>query len=187
MKKTGIIFFIATSVLTILSANAGSSFYNMVNRTVGNCTHNQDASSLTARKDDELMTAEETRRKYFSRPSPNYQLYSSMNTAIRQSSYPYQHKYPDNFFWLFNALKERGLRDVVGGAAQPQITLEGIASVELVTPPLNLRTCFQNTVFPIFNQAWLLDSQIQNLRRTRDLLLPRLLSGQINVEAAEHV
>jgi type I restriction enzyme S subunit len=26
--------------------------------------------------------------------------------------------------------------------------------------------------------------QIQNLRRTRDLLLPRLLSGQIEIEAA---
>jgi type I restriction enzyme S subunit len=106
---------------------------------------------------------------------------------VTNNSFTFDPTHPDNFFWLFNALKERGLRDVVGGAAQPQITLEGIASVELVTPPLNLRTCFQNTVFPIFNQAWLLDSQIQNLRRTRDLLLPRLLSGQINVEAAEHV
>jgi type I restriction enzyme S subunit len=28
-----------------------------------------------------------------------------------------------------------------------------------------------------------LTRQIQNLRRTRDLLLPRLLSGQIDVEA----
>jgi type I restriction enzyme S subunit len=28
-----------------------------------------------------------------------------------------------------------------------------------------------------------LKCQIQNLRRTRDLLLPRLLSGQIDVEA----
>ena len=28
------------------------------------------------------------------------------------------------------------------------------------------------------------EKQIQNLRRTRDLLLPRMLSGQINVEAA---
>ncbi len=27
--------------------------------------------------------------------------------------------------------------------------------------------------------------QIQNLRRTRDLLLPRLLSGQLEVEAPE--
>jgi type I restriction enzyme S subunit len=30
----------------------------------------------------------------------------------------------------------------------------------------------------------MLQRQIQNLRRTRDLLLPRLLSGQIDVKAA---
>jgi type I restriction enzyme S subunit len=35
----------------------------------------------------------------------------------------------------------------------------------------------------LFEQVWTLDSQIANLRRTRDLLLPRLLSGQIDVEA----
>jgi type I restriction enzyme S subunit len=30
-----------------------------------------------------------------------------------------------------------------------------------------------------------LERQIQNLRRTRDLLLPRLLSGQVEPSAAE--
>lgn len=102
---------------------------------------------------------------------------------VTNNSFTFDPTHPDNFFWLFHVLKERGLRDVIGGAAQPQITLEGISSVELATPPLTLRTCFQYTVAPIFEQAWILDSQIQNLRRTRDLLLPRLLSGQINVEA----
>ena len=33
-----------------------------------------------------------------------------------------------------------------------------------------------------FKLIYTLHLQIQNLRRTRDLLLPRLLSGQINVE-----
>jgi len=101
---------------------------------------------------------------------------------VTNNSFTFDPTHPDNFFWLFHALKERGLRDVVGGAAQPQITLEGISSVELAAPPLPLRTRFQQTVASIFEQAWVLDSQIQNLRRTRDLLLPRLLSGQIRVE-----
>jgi len=30
-----------------------------------------------------------------------------------------------------------------------------------------------------------LETQIQNLRRTRDLLLPRLLSGQVELSPAE--
>ena len=102
---------------------------------------------------------------------------------VTNNSFLFDPTHPDNFFWLFLALKERGLRDVVGGAAQPQITLEGISSIELLSPPMPLRTRFQEIVSAMFEQGWALDSQIQNLRRTRDLLLPRLLSGQIDVEA----
>jgi len=36
---------------------------------------------------------------------------------------------------------------------------------------------------PVFEQVNTLLRQVQNLRRTRDLLLPRLLSGQLDVEA----
>lgn len=102
---------------------------------------------------------------------------------VTNNSFTFDPTHEDDFFWLFQTLKERGLRDVIGGAAQPQITLDGISSVELLTPPLSLRARFQETVLPIFKQAWLLESQIDNLRRTRDLLLPRLLSGQINMES----
>jgi len=101
---------------------------------------------------------------------------------VTNNSFTFDPTHPDNFFWLFHTLKERGLRDVVGGAAQPQITLEGISSVELVTPPLPLRTQFQKTVAAMFEQAWALDRQIKNLRQTRDLLLPRLLSGQVELK-----
>ena len=37
--------------------------------------------------------------------------------------------------------------------------------------------------FCIFGVTMRLAAKVENLRRTRDLLLPRLLSGQIDVEA----
>ncbi|MBN8448499.1 MAG: hypothetical protein J0M13_05795, partial [Candidatus Accumulibacter sp.] len=40
---------------------------------------------------------------------------------------------------------------------------------------------FSAVVYPAIQQMQVLIFQIQNLRRTRDLLLPRLLSGQIDV------
>ena len=40
---------------------------------------------------------------------------------------------------------------------------------------------FQSQVEPMAKQMLTLQRQIKNLRRTRDLLLPRLISGQINV------
>lgn len=61
---------------------------------------------------------------------------------------------------------------------------EYIANTDRVVPPAALRSDFRGHVAPLFTQIATLGLKIKNLRRTRDLLLPRLLSGQINVEAA---
>lgn len=47
----------------------------------------------------------------------------------------------------------------------------------------NLRARFIGKIGILMDKVSLLASQIQNLRRTRDLLLPRLLSDQVNLEA----
>ncbi len=56
---------------------------------------------------------------------------------------------------------------------------EYIANTDRVVPPNALRSEFLGHVAPLFTQIATLGRKIQNLRRTRDLLLPRLLSGQI--------
>ena len=61
---------------------------------------------------------------------------------------------------------------------------EYIANIERVIPPAQLRMQFWEIVAPMFSEIATVGLKIQNLRRTRDLLLPRLLSGQINVDAA---
>ena len=58
---------------------------------------------------------------------------------------------------------------------------EYIAKTERVIPPAPLRVSFRERVAPLFSQIATLGLQIQNLRRTRNLLLPRLLSGQVNL------
>jgi type I restriction enzyme S subunit len=64
---------------------------------------------------------------------------------------------------------------------------EYIAQTVRAVPPSPLRSSFREKVVPLFAEVATLGLQIQNLRRTRDLLLPRLLSGQIDVEALDHV
>jgi len=91
---------------------------------------------------------------------------------------------PLDFYWMFQALSHRGLRDVVGGAAQPQITLDGISSVTLVAPPAHLRDLFFERTAPTQELAWRLGTASRTLRKTRDLLLPRLLSGELSVDDA---
>ena len=61
---------------------------------------------------------------------------------------------------------------------------EYLANTDRVVPPAAIREQFRGHVAPLLIQVATLGRRIQNLRRTRDLLLPRLLSGQIDVEAA---
>ena len=68
-------------------------------------------------------------------------------------------------------------------AAVPGLSRNQAYALEVNVPPSSLLEEFCKLADTFENQANTLQRQIQNLRRTRDLLLPRLLSGQIDVEA----
>ncbi len=52
----------------------------------------------------------------------------------------------------------------------------------IVIPPLQIQEKFANIVVPLFELLHNLGAKNTNLRKTRDLLLPKLISGQIDVE-----
>jgi type I restriction enzyme S subunit len=64
------------------------------------------------------------------------------------------------------------------GAAQQNISQVSLRNFECVKPSDELVSQFSERAAPLFDGVLALQRQIQNLRRTRDLLLPRLLSGQ---------
>ena len=67
------------------------------------------------------------------------------------------------------------------GAAQQNISQVLLRNFECLKPADELVRRFSEQTAPFFDGILTLQRQIQNLRRTRDLLLPRLLSGQVNV------
>jgi type I restriction enzyme S subunit len=69
------------------------------------------------------------------------------------------------------------------GAAQPFISQGDAKRIDILTPDLSTMNYFTAFASSSLESIAALDMQIQNLRATRDLLLPRLLSGQINVES----
>ncbi|MCF8207944.1 MAG: restriction endonuclease subunit S [Rhodoferax sp.] len=69
------------------------------------------------------------------------------------------------------------------GAAYPAVSGSTFEKADLLIPTASLLKKFGTATIPMAEQIHTLQTKIQNLRRTRDLLLPRLLSGQINVEA----
>lgn len=55
----------------------------------------------------------------------------------------------------------------------------------LLVPPANLCSEFGRMVTPIVHSTYNLECRNRNLRTTRDLLLPKLVSGEISVEQIE--
>jgi type I restriction enzyme, S subunit len=65
------------------------------------------------------------------------------------------------------------------GATMGNVNKGKFESIEIMVPPMILLEEYHRLVSPIFFAILNLSQSIVNLRRTRDLLLPRLLSGMI--------
>jgi type I restriction enzyme S subunit len=71
------------------------------------------------------------------------------------------------------------------GAAYPAVTAATFEKADLIIPSAPLLKKFGEATTPMAEQTHTLQRQIQILRRTRDLLLPRLLSGGLVLNDVE--
>jgi type I restriction enzyme S subunit len=71
------------------------------------------------------------------------------------------------------------------GAIFAAVTKAEVQDIELICPPSSLVALATEHFDPIHSEVGVLTKQIQNLRGTRDLLLPRLLSGQVELARTE--
>lgn len=93
---------------------------------------------------------------------------------------------PEYVYCLARSDEFRGvaIKSMSGATGRQRVQEKCFDDLQIVHPPELLLGKFSAIVAPNFRHIYSLHLQIQNLRRTRDLLLPRLLSGQIDVEAA---
>ena len=70
------------------------------------------------------------------------------------------------------------------GATMGNVNKSKFESMKVVTSSDMLLEHFHQVVAPMFAEIRILAHKTANLRRTRDLLLPRLLSGQVNLEVS---
>jgi len=92
-------------------------------------------------------------------------------------------KSPFSTHFCYLGLSEGDISPYITGAAQSKITQDNMNRIPFICGPSSLHESFNSLVAPMIQQSQNYQRQIQNLRRTRDMLLPRLLSGQIDVEA----
>ena len=82
------------------------------------------------------------------------------------------------FYYL---LKNQNLDAVVGGSAQPQITITDLERLELLMPDEKIQDEFESIVVNMEQKRLILFYENQKLAALRDLLLPKLMSGEVRV------
>jgi type I restriction enzyme S subunit len=83
------------------------------------------------------------------------------------------------FQWLMENVPT--FQRMASGATFKEISRGVFKTIDFLQPPTDLVRRFEAAAAPMAEQSLALQRRIQNLRQTRDLLLPRLLSGQINL------
>ena len=82
-------------------------------------------------------------------------------------------------FWLYLALPDAGFQNTHAGV--PGLNRDFAYSRELIFPPAGVRRLFNEYVQPMFSQRTTFEGYSDKLREARDLLLPRLMNGEIVV------
>jgi len=71
------------------------------------------------------------------------------------------------------------------GAAYPAVAAKTFEEAEIIIPQQSLLKPFGDISSKMFEQISTLKRQAENLRKTQSLLLPKLLSGQVSLDAYE--
>ena len=83
--------------------------------------------------------------------------------------------------------RNSAIKSMSGATGRQRVQEKCFDSFLMAQPPRELLDRFTEIVAPSFRLIYSLHNKIENLRRTRDLLLPRLLSGNLNIACTEEV
>lgn len=83
--------------------------------------------------------------------------------------------------YLFYLLKSLNLASMNVGSAVPSLTTEVLNKIDIVIPEMELLKEFENIVSSYYSKMNENIKQIEALTKTRDTLLPKLISGQLEI------
>ncbi len=136
------------------------------------------SSLVTFKRNDILFGA---MRSYFHKV-----IFAPFDGITRQTCFVLRSKTPDSYpFDLFTMFQDSTVKyssNYSTGSTIPYATWDGVlAQMSIVRPPDLLIEKFSGAVVPMLDSIQVLTMKNANLRQTRDLLLPKLISGEIDV------
>ena len=110
---------------------------------------------------------------------------SEIEATCNQACCVFTPKHIDYKYYLFHYLKSirEYLLSISFGAAQQNLSQELIKSIRVLFPNEETNISFVKKVQPLFKEISIIQQQNQLLTRQRDLLLPRLMSGKLEVKS----
>ena len=110
---------------------------------------------------------------------------SQTNQQIN-SIIPFNDSYKEFIYFKVKGLNKY-LHDIgSGGTATLNVNTTSFSNIEIVIPDAKKLYSFSKITNPIFKKVLDNDKQIQSLTKTRDTLLPKLMSGQVRVKNIKH-
>jgi type I restriction enzyme S subunit len=103
---------------------------------------------------------------------------------IWASDCSYVNEESTSFVYYYYSLMENRATEINAlqrGSAQPHVYAKDLMRLDIIDPKEELIINFEKIVKPIFKEIACLTSKNQNLSKTRDLLLPRLITGKVDV------
>jgi type I restriction enzyme S subunit len=81
--------------------------------------------------------------------------------------------------------RDNAIKSMSGATGRQRVQEKCFDSFLIAHPDQDTLEAFSELIQPVFRQAFTLDRTNRNLRKTRDLLLPKLIDGQLAVEDLE--
>lgn len=88
-----------------------------------------------------------------------------------------------HFVYCFLQSSKSAIDNMQKGAAQPHVYAKDINALDIIVPEAELLSGFEDLVSSYFNNVQSLQSQLRLLTEARDRLLPKLMSGELTLEA----
>lgn len=87
--------------------------------------------------------------------------------------------------FIFHFVKEKDLASMNAGSAVPSMTTDILNALELIIPSAEALEKFESIVAPLYKAIQYNDAESKKLAELRDILLPKLISGELDVSDLE--
>lgn len=86
------------------------------------------------------------------------------------------------YSYLISSFGQHSIKSIIAGSAQPKFNKTDFRKLKIIIPDKNTLSSFNKTYEALNNKLIQNKKNIQSLLRTRDFILPQLMSGQIEIK-----